>query len=294
MKYIIFTVFIFLMGCQSPGNNSITIYDNLGIFHPLVNTTILDNACETSLTSNISGQMVMYADVGMVGSFDLIQNGNIRHLADGMRFSYVFRSQYNGVWYAFYNVDNDIYLRRSYDGITFFQMNGGRPVLTHQAGTIYEHVWNVGVAIDDSGVWHMLIECQGPFSIFESNLGYSHATMAGDNLDFDANKSPSYVILNGGSPDLKYLPGRGFLITYAPLNQNNVWYIRMATADPTFTTISVSSNFYLAYLQVHLADPSLFEYGGYTYLTASYNQTAIYEWRTGGSLAQIFDTVNVG
>lgn len=226
-----------------------------------------------------------------LGPSGLEFNGDTR-IAGQTRFTYVF--EHDGVFYNFVWRDNDIYLLKSADLTNWQLINNGNPVLTSAPGTIYANVWNVGVAVDDNGVWHLLVECAdgtGPASQQGGvGLAYSFATMTNDEINFDVNRTTSFVIPNGGNPDLKFVSGKGLLSIHGSL-ENGLWVVRASTFQNG--TWTLHNDFYLGTPSIHVCDPSLVQLDdGSTLLSVSYDQNSIFLAKSPLSIPVLFDTIN--
>jgi hypothetical protein len=201
--------------------------------------------------------------------------------------------EHDGFYYEFVLGSGGIHLYKSSDLFTWTHINNGQPVLKMDGG-IYTQVWNVGVAVDNAGVWHLLVECADMKGAIQGGVGlaYSYTTPNGDNFDFDTNKTASHVIPHGGNPDLKYVEGKGLLSIHG-YAATGIWETKASTFDGT--TWTLHEDFYIGTPGIHVCDPSLIEMAdGRTLLSVSFDQNFIYLANSDLSIEQIYDYLQGG
>ncbi len=266
-------------------------------------------AIENSLVTDAAGRIFGFFDPdasGALFSVSVDQNGRNTELPTqvgrGFRFSYVMRDALQ--YYLFALKNGDIHAWKSVDGQAWVEANGGRPVLTHSAdsNSIYRHLWNVAVTVDDQGLWHLLVECATgngkPEDQGGVGLAYSSARWTNDTISFDADRTTDHVIERGGNPDIKFLPGRGLLVLHGQLNDptaelGSEWYITASTlriGDAAFSTHK--SKLALGYRGVHVCDPHILDVDSHNALMSySHAQNSIHFVQTRRSLAELFDSL---
>lgn len=260
------------------------------------------NAASAVENSLVIKDGVVYAlfDPLTNGAFHLASLGDdgklfaeVKRIGTDMRFSYTMK--YAESYYTFAKVYEDIFLWSSNDLEKWQLLNSGKPVLSAQRNSIYQTIWNVGVAVDDSGEWHMLIEAS-PASTDPSKvgLGYSHARWSKGEINFNTNASPTHVIPRAGNPWLGFLPGLGLLAVYGVTSTpiglyGDEWYIGASKLNPGSSKWIAIQDFRMGRPGIHVCDPHLVELpNGGTMLTASYDQDSIYKMFSEKSLKQIF------
>lgn len=250
---------------------------------------------ETSLV-NVAGEVYALHGISSTGEMrrsHLGPQGRQYLTADlvgssGYSFAYVF--EHAGTFYNLVNRDGETYLLKSTDLMTWSTINGGRPVLTKAPGTLYHHIWNVAGVIDDTGLFHLLIESSDPSgeAITQWNVGLAYATgrLVNDEINFDLTRTDHHVIPKGGNPDVKFLPGRGLMVLHGSLE--GAWVTRATTyVNGVWTT---HADFGVGTPTVHVCDPSLVELAdGTTVLTVSYDQTSTTLTSSPLSIAGLFD-----
>ena len=248
-------------------------------YNPVANP-VITNMVESSLLV-LNNQLVVYGDIGAVGHLDLFQGAAVTEIAhEQRRLNYVF--QHAGVYYLLYTQPSGVYLQASTDGFNFNPLNGGLPVLEPVAGTIYQEIYNVGVDIDPSGVWHMLIECAGPpYGTPTVGLGYSQAKLnSNGTIDFMPSRTPHHVVSGGGNPWVGYVDGKGLMAVYGVVNRpegpfEHEWHIRGGILSGS--QVIEANQFVVGAPGVHVADPSLVYFNSAITMSFSYNQDSIYE-----------------
>ena len=286
MKTILAILALSAVGC-SGGSKSPFVRVSAGtLFSDEVRTS---GGVESSLVA-VDGTMNYLYDPFMNGTLDhavLSSPGEIvseRKVSSGKRFSYVF--QHDGEFYMFAESDNAIYAWSSADLDDWSPMNGGEPVL-HPSTGLTANLWNVGVDVDDSGVWHMFVEAS---SGDDSRAGIAHltATMDGDSLSFDASNPTVFTIPEAGNPFVKYVPGKGFLMVYGS-QQGPYWTVAAATSvDGKDWTVS---NFSMGAHGVHVCDPTMEYLDGLLYLAVSVGQVEVHTMSVAMTFPQFFDYV---
>lgn len=229
-------------------------------------------AIETSLVS-IRGQLVAFFDPTASGQMDranLDGSNQVTVISSGLaRFSYVMT--YSNLLYAFVTRNRDVYeLTSADDGFTWVEQG---KVISHSddPNSIYYNIWNVGVDVDDTGAWHMLIECANASGTAQSvGLGYATGALA----DLDNNKSAAQVIQSAGNPFVKFVPGKGILAIYGTFK--GVWSTTAATFDGT-AWMPHEDKFMISAEGYHICDPHAAETAEGLLLTVSVNQNSIYK-----------------
>lgn len=264
-------------------------------------------AIENSLV-NFNGKVLAFFDPNMNGDFFKAELGSDgksfidqQQITSSVRFPYTLVA--NNSLYNFGSMNGDIYLWKSTDGGNSWALvNNGQPVLHHSSdpNSIYNQVWNVGVAVDDNGTWHMLVECSVAGAV-ASNVGlaYSTATMTNDSIDFDSNRSNSQVIPKAGNPFLAFVSGKGLLavhgVTADPTAQyGDEWFVSASTlATGSNTWIEHKNTFRIGTKGVHVCDPHLVELpAGGLMMTVSMNQDSISTaYAPGVTFSSMFNSV---
>jgi len=245
-----------------------------------------ENAVESSLVM-YQGSLNYFVDNGIdrtvwVGH----RYSDLVKIESDMNRSYVF--EHNGTYYHFFNTGVNIYASRSTDLIKWTMMNNNQPVMTTQAGTIYGTIWNPSVAIDQNGLWHMLVECETNGDNAIAGLGYATATLNGDNLNFDLNRTSNYVITNAGNAWMTFVPNKGLLIVYGK-SLGFYWYVTAATMENG--VFQENANFKISAPNIHIADPHLIETPEGVTMSLSYDQYSIYEMKSNQTMTQLYEQV---
>lgn len=223
-----------------------------------------------------------------------------------VRFPYTMA--HGGIFYTFGLKDQDIYVWESSDLKHWQPSSQGKPVLTHSEapGSPYNQLWNVGVAVDDHRVWHMLVESSDATAGQRSvGLTYAKAQMVNGVLNFDLDRSTTQVIPHGGNPDVKFVSGRGLLVTHGqvfdPVYGVNSWYTTMSTLETGHRAWQTHKDKVVIGLAgdmeadpvTAVADPSLVELSdGTTLMTLSVAQDSVYLVHSTKSLKKLFDELN--
>lgn len=240
-----------------------------------------------------NNKLTYLVDFGMNGNLSVgTEQGDLVTVSSNDRFAYIMQN--GSVYYKFTTRDNGIFMYKSLDLISWSIMNNSQPVFSVHSNSIYAAIWNVGVAIDDNSVWHMLIECNREGDNNQAGLGYSTATLNGDLIDFNTNASVDYVIKNSGNPWIGNVPGKGLISVYgkvsAPIgNLGNEWYVSVATFENNLWSEHIS--FRIGSPGIHIADPHVIEFNNKLVMTVSYDQESIYELRSDLNLSQLFDKI---
>lgn len=266
---------ILSISCSKPKKKTyqVSYRGKASVFKPYQHKAFGGIAVVESSLLNVNGEIIAFYDPGYNSSFakaSLGVEGNefkdTYFIEKGHRFSYVM--QHQGTYYDFSLVGSGIYLWKSTDLVTWAKINNGQPVLNAESGTVYQSIWNVGVAVDDQGVWHLLVECADGTGPADSQGGvglcYSNATMANDQINFDANKSASQVIPHGGNPYLAFIPGKGLLAVHGQLNDphggmTKEWYITASTMENGGTWTVHKQDFQIGVPRVHVCYPAMVE-----------------------------------
>lgn len=299
MRYALL-LFLALSGCAPKNAN----HDLL--FHGSANTFSSEeksafggiDAIENSMVW-VSGRVISFFDPAANGSMrraDLGTDGRsfgsvTQVLASNARFSYVMEHQ--GVLYNFVT-RGDVYLLTSTDdGQTWTEKGVVLSRATDPASPFYQ-LWNVGVAVDNLGVWHLLVE-SAPASAGQSQVGLAYATttLVGGMLNFDSGKT-GVVVPRGGNPFIAFVPGKGLLVihgqAYDPSGAfGGEWYTTASTFDGA-TWRTHKDRFQVGTVGVHVCDPHAIEVGGRILLTVSVDQNRIYKAKAiGETFASLFD-----
>lgn len=288
MKYLICLLFCACSSNKGIIENITYVESNLVVTGFTFQTTkapLFTSTVESSIVE-LNGKVIYTIDYEMNGKFMIgTSNQDLRYINDDARFSYTM--MYQDQYYNFINRNGEIYLAKSPDLVNWTMINNSNPVLTKQTGTIYSSIWNVGVAVDDKGVWHLMAETSIRDND-EAGLIYSSATMSNDGLiNFDANRSTSHVIEKAGNPWLGYIPGKGLLAVYGSMKSGN-WTVRAATKTDKWNE---NSSFEISAPGMAICDPHLIEHNGQTILTLSYDQKEVYEMRSKETLTELFGRI---
>lgn len=249
---------------------------------------------------NINDTLLAFVDTEALGNLDAVSLDNDgkavsipSRVATSMRFSYVLEHQ--GKLYSFYWRPGGIYLSVSDDGISWRQLNNALPVLStsNDETSIYNQIWNVGVAVDSSGVWHLLAETSdstpGQLAV---GCAYSTATLTGETINFDLSRSATHVISHCGNPWVKATDGGLFVIhgqAGDPVGDFGAeWYVTASTFDGA-TWKTHKDNFLIGQPGIHVCDPHLVDLpGGGSMLTVSVDQEVTFSMQSLQSSDEIF------
>ena len=297
MKNIYFVILILnLIACSQSETRDPKYYGPLTIEGFQFQTTkapLFKSTVEASVFLN-NGAINYIADVGLDHTVSLVTPETVTRFHTGLVRSYVF--QHGSTYYYLFHANDSIYLSRSSDLITWVPMNNGNPVMTQEPGTIYGVIWNPSVAIDSNGVWHMLVECETNGDNAHAGLGYATATLNGDLISFDTNRTSDYVIRNAGNSWLTFVPNRGMLIVYgkisAPIGSlGEEWYVTAATMENG--VFQENSNLVIGAPGIHVADPHIVETSSGLIMALSYDQHSVYEMRSSQTMEQFYDQVRL-
>lgn len=292
------TAFAFL-GCSCARNiRDMTYrYDDLtikGSDFKVTQAPIFTNAVESSIVPYKGDFVYLPAIAPLSGNVSMGNSqDSLVTISSTSKFSYIM--EYQGLYYNFFLNNNNIYLSRSSDLFNWSVMNGGAPVLTGTPETDFAILWNPGVAVDDQGVFHLLVECAKHGDQSDVGLCYATATLQGTSLNFDANKASSQVLPGGGNPWIGFVPGKGLLAVYGkamnPIGTfGNEWYITAAVFKNGAWV--ENTNFLIGAPGIHVCDPALQETPEGTTMLISYDQHSIYELKTAETLSDLYDRVN--
>lgn len=293
---LMFMILVLISGCGArPRGDLDLVYEGSARSFTTVASPLIRGVIELSAV-NFLGTQLQYVDTGAVGNFDLIREGVATHISKDMRFSYV--TERAGTVYAFYKSGTGVYLKVSTDGENFILANSGLPVLTETPGTDYAAIWNVGVAIDDNGIAHMLIECSPGFTDY-AHVGLGYATSLLDlngTIDFNSNRSANQVIEHAGNAWVGFVPGKGLISIYGVTSKpegayGTEWYVRAATMALGSNDWITSENFVLGKPGIHVCDPHLVETESGLDLFVSFDQYTIYKASSRLSMEQLFDSI---
>lgn len=247
---------------------------------------VFENAVETSIVLQ-NNSPIHLVDLGMNANLSIgTNNGNLVTLDSDARFSYVF--QHGNINYMFLNRGGSIFLFKASDLYSWVIMNGGQAVLSPEENSNYKNIWNVGAAIDDNGVWHLLIESSHAGNEV-AGLTYATASLNGDYISFQNSKSANYVIPQAGNAWLGFVPGKGLVTVYGSITASGIWEIRAAVNENG--TWVVNDTFLVGENGMHICDPHVLETSSGLLLAFSYDQKYIYELKAPLTLEQFFDEV---
>lgn len=217
-----------------------------------------------------------------------------RALPAGINFTYTLYR--NNTYFMFGQKLGDIYLFTSIDGLVWTAMNGSSPVLTHSVdpSSNWNQLWNVGVDIDDAGLWHMFVECS------DSAPGQAHVglcyTNSMDPNDFDSGKTPTFMP-GGGNPYVKALSGRGLLIVHGQIFKAQdqftapYWHVTASTMVAGIIS-NHDGKFSLGIPGVHICDPHMaIALDGSLMLVVSVDQSHVQAAYAPGSFESLFDSL---
>jgi hypothetical protein len=181
-----------------------------------------------------------------------------------------------------WSTQGKITLYKSTDLNSWTVANNGLPLITAEAGTTWENIWNVSIV--RSGDTYIMLAEAGPAMESRPNgpgmdLYISSAQKVGGVLDFKPGRVFDPVIPNSGNPDLRLLGDGETLFAFHGMYRDNnrfggAWYITASTAkvsDLTNWTVK-RDEFALGENGIDIADPAL--HVGYdgAYIMYSYDQ----------------------
>lgn len=278
MRYL-----ILILLCACTPNKKFSSYklDSTGGFNQLSLESFYDGTytIENSLVE-MNGKIIAFFDPFTDGSLwtsDLGANGRefgkMRKLMDDARFSYVMK--HNGTLYNFVTRNKTIYLLTSQDG-EIWSNQGAVLTPSQDRNSKYFNIWNVGVAVDDQGLWHMLIESSDATeNQMDVGLTYSTSAMVNERLDFNPARSATHVIPHGGNPFLKYISGRGLLVMHGQSNDPGVWFTTASTYQGGVWSTH-KDRMRIGLTNVAVCDPHAIEVNGKILLSVSAGQDSIY------------------
>lgn len=287
--YLIMIVSLLALSSCSTGsfeNPNANIYVNGVDFKESVGNPLFRSTVESSMVT-YNNQTTYLIDFGMIGDLSVgTSKSDMVSVSKDDRFAYVF--QKGQVYYKLHTVNSNIYLTKSSDLKVWTKLNNGQPVLRQQSGTIYNTIWNVGVDIDDNGVWHLLAEVSATGNE-NACLAYSTATLNGDLINFDLNKSMNCSILKAGNAWVGFVPGKGLVSVYGKMDEQNVWFIKMAVF---VNGIWVENNsIEIGERGIHICDPHVLQTQNGLILTLSYDQKYVFKYESTKNLSELFDSV---
>ncbi len=196
---------------------------------------------------------------------------------------------YNEMMYVFYESGGDLYAQTSSDLITWSILNNGAPVLSKDASGNYSNIWNPAVAVDESGMFHMLIE-HGKNGYPDIGLNYHTAYLVNGFLDFNPTKKQTYDLPLAGNPELKYLPGQGLISIHGQLNEDSIWYMTYSVLHLGQSNwITKKDSVYIYADGIHICDPSVRETTSGLTLAFSYDQNSSYSVNLDTTYKELFD-----
>lgn len=234
---------------------------------------------------NYNNQTTYLIDFGMNGDLSVGTNkSDMVSVSKNDRFAYVF--QKDGFYYKLHTASNNVYLMKSQDLKSWSLMNNGQPVLSQQSGTIYNSIWNVGVDIDSQGVWHLLAEVSATGNE-NACLAYSTASLNGDSINFDLNKSMTCSVSKAGNDWVGYVEGKGIISVYGKMDEQGFWFIKMAVLVSGVWIENESIE--IGEAGVHICDPHVLQTENGLILTLSYDQEYIYKLESKKTLEDLFN-----
>ncbi len=293
-------------GKESPVNKqavfTLSLHGSATTFYEKTNPAFNAGAIVENSMVSFQNQIFAFYDEGANGNFTSAELGNSgqnffnqKILNLDRRFSYVLN--YQETLYNFFYKANSIYLEKSTDGLNWQLINNGLPVLNSEPdpNSIYYNVWNVAVTVDEMGVWHLFVECADIRNNTYAGLAYSTAVMVGDQIDFNPNKSSTFLIQQAGNPYVTNVPGKGLLIVYGQIflpneNFDYEWYVSAATFNLNTNTVTEHNEFQVGVRGIHVADPHLVELpNGKILLSLSVNQNSTYFAYSDQSMSEFYD-----
>ena len=307
---VLFMLACFFMGCGKDPVRRYLIMEGTSAtsYHEGANP-VLHGSIETSLVrdgSNVDLFFSAYKQEGAVYAKTSADPGGLGfpEYDYPMTMPYLvfqYTMKVGNTFYMFGLRDKDIYLITSTNGSTWTPANNGQPVLTHSSdmNSIYHNLWNVGVAVDDSGTWHMLVEC-APKDDNTAQIGvglaYLTASMSGTSINFDATKTNAMAIPNGGNPHVQNIPGKGIFsiygVVYAPAGSfGSEWFLSAATLSGGVWTAHIDK-FRIGDPGFHVSDASAVDLpNGGSMITMSHDQNDVWGVYSNKSLSEIYDSL---
>lgn len=247
----------------------------------------LEMPMPTKLNVGISVETGYFKSNGITYlAYDPQMNGIVRIHGDGRDFLLPFRARffyflnYNERIYCFFQGGGGIQANYSDDLINWEPMNGGRPVLNNDGG-LFVTTWNVAVAVDDAGLFHMLVECAHDASPYSVGMSYLTANLIGSTLNFNLTKKSSMDIVGGGNPELKFIPNVGLISVHGQAMDafnDNFWYLTISTLPIGQTVWNQKKDHVKLWAdKIHVADPSILDNGSSLTFSFSYDQNSSYQ-----------------
>lgn len=307
MRHLLALIMITLTACgkkpEGPRMFPFTFTGSIGAeFYQGASLNLGANRVVDSSILNVNGELKVFFDYGdwaFVGLSYLnsdLSDHNVMIKKSDMNFTYtIFR---NGTYYNFGLIGRDVYLDKSVDGVNWQRINGAQPVLRHDADETsdWNQVWNVAVDVDQNGVWKMAVECSDSApNQLHVGLCYTEANMSGDFIDFNSSKVSKQVVLHGGNPYLKILPGRGVLIVHGEVNNpygvfGAEWYVTASTLkDGDTSFITHQDKFIIGTPGIHDCDPHVAEFNGEMIVNISVDQSHVSTAKSRLTQENLFD-----
>jgi len=274
---------ILILLCACTPNKKFSSYklDSTGGFTQLSLESAYDGTytIENSLVE-MNGKIIAFFDPltdGSLWTSDLGASGRefgkMRKLMDDARFSYVMK--HNGTLYNFVTRNKTIYMLTSIDGEVWTNQGAVLTPSTDRASK-YFNIWNVGVAVDDQGLWHMLIESSDATeNQMDVGLTYSTSAMVNGRLDFNPARSATHVIPHGGNPFIQNIPGRGLLVIHGQANDPGAWFTTASTYQSGVWSTH-KDRMRIGISGIAVCDPHAVEVQGRILLSVSAGQDSIY------------------
>ncbi len=293
MRFLTLLILFALCACSENTKFSSYKLDSVGGFKQ---TSLESNYAGTYTIENslveMDGTITAFFDPTTDGSLwraDLGVDGksfiNPTKIMNDARFSYVMKHE--GILYNFVTRNKTVYLLTSIDGDKWTEQGTVLTPSTDRTSK-YFNIWNVGVAVDDSGTWHMLIESSDATeNQMDVGLTYSTTTMVNGRLNFDPNRSATHVIPHGGNPYLKYVSGKGLLVIHGQANDPGLWFTTASTLENgTWQTHKDKLN--ISHPTQAICDPHAIEIPGGLMLTVSAGQDSIYRLESTDTFATLY------
>jgi hypothetical protein len=277
-----------VVGCSCAQQQKSQSFSDLTIkgfsFHQ-TKAPLFSRAVESSSVVK-DNKLIYLIDLGEHGNLSVgTSNNDLVSVGNDARFAYIM--QYQNVYYNFFNRGGSIFASKSLDLITWTPINRDQPVLSQTVNSIYNAVWNVGVTVDDQGVFHLLAETSVAGNEI-AGLAYATATMQNDEINFDLNRSTNHVLTLAGNPWVGFVQGKGLVAVYGKMI-DGIWAVTAATFENNQWT--ENPNFIIGGKDIHVCDPHVTSFNGELVMSVSYEQDYIYELRSNQTLEQFFNQV---
>jgi hypothetical protein len=278
MKLILILSLCFLSGCHKNSGAGDLNINGLSYKQTEARAFGGQAAIESSFV-RLNGEIMALFDPNANGSLFLARMTPFsqQQVMSNARFTYVF--EYGGSYYNF-TTAGDVYLWKSDDLVNWRLINNGEPVLTRSAG-VWTQIWNVGVGVDASGIWHLLAETnEGQPD--QAGVGLAHATgvLVGETITF--NKEAGHV-LPGGNPYLKAVDN-GLLIIHGVI-ERGYWTTAVSKFDGTNW---IQTDKRIGIPNVHVCDPAAIDTPTGSLLSVSVDQNSIYLLESPQTLEEIY------